>query len=144
MLVWPWGLLAILVILHYMGRPGFAEALASDRNTNLSIALVGASSALLGLVIATLAILVAFPDRPAANTLRTFTGWRTLQYILLLTAFNLLVLLLDTVLAIATDGFWIRDTMVAFGSASAVGLLLAGSLFGLVLLNLAAAEVRQN
>jgi len=148
---WPWPTVilaapfaaaALLLVMHAFGKYLLAEQLTSDRSSNLFVALVGASSALLGLVIATLAILVAFPDRPAANTLRTFAGWRALQYCLLSTAFNLLVLLVDTVVGVSVDGFVARDVMVAFAVGSTLGLTISGLLFGLILLNLAVGESR--
>lgn len=148
---WPWPTLVlacpfaaatVLLVLHAYGRYLLAEQLMPDRSSNLFVALVGASSALLGLVIATLAILVAFPDRPTANALRSFTGWRVLQYCLLSTAFNLMVLLVDTVIGVSVDGFVARDVMLGFSIGSALGLGISGSLFALVLLNLAVGESR--
>ena len=128
--------------MHALGKYLLAEQLSSERSSNLFVALVGASSALLGLVIATLAILVAFPDRPAANLLRTFTGWRVLQYSLLSTACNLLVLLVDSVVGVSVDGFMARDVMVAFAVGSTLGLTISALLFALILLNLAVGDSR--
>ncbi len=149
---WPWpfvtlcspiAISAALLVLHGFGKSVLAEQLAPDRSSNLFVALVGASSALLGLAIATLAILVAFPDRPVANTLRRFSGWRVLQTCLLATAFDLLVLLIDAVVGVSVDGFAARDVMVGFSVGSALGLTISGSLFALILLNLAAGEARE-
>jgi hypothetical protein len=146
---WPWpiGLLAlpwiitfVLIVLHYTKKQLGVEALAADRTTNLLIATSATAGTLRGLVIATLAILVAFPDRPTARQLRRFTGWFVLQYCLLATAFNLFVLVVDTLLGIGIDSFLVRDVLIGFASASAAGLLVSGLLFALVLFNLAEAD----
>jgi hypothetical protein len=140
---WPWPILLlalpyplglVLLVMHAGGHYSLMDALTADKATNLFTATSGAAGALLGLVITTLAILVAFPDRPAANRLRIFTGWTVLQYCLLVTA---LILLVATLLGTANDSYLLRDLLVAFGTAVAAGILVSGILFALLLLNLA-------
>jgi len=140
LLVLPYCLCGALLALHAGGHYPFAETLASDKATNLFTATSGAAGSLLGLVITTLAILVAFPDRPAANRLRMFTAWPVLQYCLLVTALNLLILLVATLFGTANDTFFLRDLLAAFGPAAAAGILVSGILFALLLLNLTHAE----
>jgi hypothetical protein len=140
LLALPWLLTSVALALHYTANKPVVEALAADRTANLFIATSATAGTLLGLVIATLAILVAFPDRPTASRLRRFTGWFVLEYCLLVTAFNLFALLVDTLIGVGVDGFLVRDILVAFALASAAGLLLSGLLFALVLSNLAKAD----
>jgi hypothetical protein len=131
----PWATLAALMMLHLVGRP-LIEGLTSAHTAEMYSATSQASASLLGLIIATLAIMLSFPDRPEANLLRTFSGWPTLQLCLLITALNLLVLLMSSLIGIWVDHWVIREIFAAFAAACLFGLGTSGALFALILLNL--------
>jgi hypothetical protein len=114
--------------------------LPDDRFRDVSIATSGVAGALLGLSLATLAILLTIPDHQSATTLRRYTAWPALQYTLLATAGDLLVLTVVALTAIAANSWMIRDILLAFGLGSLFGLLVSGAMFALIVIGLSHLE----
>lgn len=98
--------------------------------------LTGSSSALLGLAVAIVAILVAFAPKPNPAETQLAQARAILIGSLLVASFFLLVILVDATVALAVDskhiGNWALTTILeASGAASVIGLLVGG--FGLAL-----------
>lgn len=92
-----------------------------------------AAGPLLGFVVAAVAALVALPDRPSVERLKTLTAWRLLPKMLLFTAALLTLTMVLTVVGQAADASREGDVIFEiFVFASMVG-----SLFGLVVSGLA-------
>lgn len=114
---------------------GLAIVAHDDRIAFLA-ACAGAAGALLGFVIATMALLVGLPDSPRMSSLRSYSGWRVLEHALLAATLNLLVLLTASLAAIIVKGRATTTIVTVYGPGSVAALALSGLLFALVLLNI--------
>jgi len=124
------------ILLSVLGHRIDLGVIDPDRRALVYTALTGVAGGLLGLILATLAILLALPDREVTKRLRRFAGWRALEYTLLATAFNLFLVLILGALGLALDAWIIGVLAMALAGGALFGLLISGGLFALLLANI--------
>ena len=126
---------ALILWEHYADVTWGMALVAQDERIQFMGACAGAAGALLGLVIATIAILLALPDGPSMSLLRTYSGWRVLEYVLLAVSLDLLILLTASLVAILSPDRAVASIVTVYAPSCVLALAIAGLLFALVLLN---------
>lgn len=121
--------------LQILNHPVGLAALPPPTRALLYTGLAGAAGALLGFVLATLAILLALPDREITRKLRKYKGWRSLEFTLLATGFDLFVTLVLSLVGLGWNTVAGGIVVFVAGLGSGCGLLVSGALFTLVLAN---------
>jgi len=118
--------------LRWLGHPIDLSTVNYSHRGLIYSALAGTAGGLLGLVLATLAILLALPDRPIIKKLRGFSGWRSLEYTLLASALDLFLTLVLSLVALGWDSGALGLLAPAEAVGAGLGILLSGCMFALI------------
>jgi hypothetical protein len=123
---------------HTSEHPVLLAQAAPENRSNWYSTAASNAGALLGLVIAALAVLVTLPDRPRIEVLRRYKAWSSLLWTMIAT---LAMLALTLVLASAGQVIdvhkepteWLANVATAAAVASFVGIVVSGLAFALVI-----------
>ncbi|HKU58180.1 MAG TPA: hypothetical protein VJP39_01135 [Gaiellaceae bacterium] len=135
-----WLLVAVGLILGtYLAGPILLGAAGATKRTAMYSQIATMAIAVMAATLTVLSILVAMPDRPRVQALRSLDGWKLLQGMLLATGGVCLAAVVTAELGLAFDAshkphqLWLESWCVASVTAAALGTFVSGIAFALVL-----------